>query len=412
MNQQRLHYLVGQFMNNQLTVEEQQEFHVLLNDAEQYPNVLAAFETLGGEVYASEEADETLLPLLQRAPLADKPEMTGQAPVRRLPFLRKWGWAAAILVMLSAGAYIWRSYLSLVDQDSPLSQVGTDVAPGRDGAILTLADGRKIILDSLGNGTIANQNGTAVVLNNGQLKYEAAAGKGYAEQQWNTMYTPKGRQFNVTLPDGTRVWLNAASSITFPTAFTGNERRIQLTGEAYFEVTKDKTKPFFVKINDQAEVEVLGTSFNVNGYGDEPNISTTLLEGSVKVKSEVRGQKSDANAPASDHLSLTSAVLKPGQQAQIVNDAVTTLTLKQADIDKVMAWRYGAFDFEDASLQEVMRQLARWYDIEVVYEKGIPDIRFVGEMSRDMTLAGVLKALDATNVHFRIVENRRLVVEP
>ncbi len=390
-------------MNNQLTVEEQQEFHVLLNDAEHYPNVLAAFETLGGDVYASEEADETLLPLLQRAPLADKPEMTGQAPVRRLPFLRKWGWAAAILVMLSAGAYIWRSYLSPADRDSPLSQVGTDVAPGRDGAILTLADGRKITLDSLGNGTIANQNGTEVVLNNGQLKYEAAAGKGDAEQQWNTMYTPKGRQFNVTLPDGTRVWLNAASSITFPTAFTGNERRVQLTGEAYFEVTKDKTKPFFVKINDQAEVQVLGTSFNVNGYGDEPNISTTLLEGSVQVRNSSKQQAGQAER---------SVVLKPGQQAQIANDAVTTSTLKQADIDKVMAWRYGAFNFEDASLQEVMRQLARWYDIEVVYEKGIPNIQFFGEMSRDMTLAGVLKALDATNVHFRIVENRRLVVEP
>jgi transmembrane sensor len=402
MNQQRLHYLVAQFMNNQLTVEEQQEFHALLQDAEHYPNVLAAFETLGGDVYASEEADETLLPLLQRAPLADKPEMTGQAPVRRLPFLRKWGWAAAILVMLSAGAYIWRSYLS-PDQDSPLSQVNTDVAPGRDGAILTLADGRRIILDSLGNGTIANQNGTDVVLNNGQLKYEAAAGKGATEQQWNTMYTPKGRQFNVTLPDGTRVWLNAASFITFPTAFTGNERRVQLTGEAYFEVTKDKTKPFFVKINDQAEVEVLGTSFNVNGYSDEPGISTTLLEGSVQVRNSSKQQAGQAER---------SVVLKPGQQAQIVNDASAALTVKQADIDKVMAWRYGAFNFEDASLQEVMRQLARWYDIEVVYEKGIPDIQFVGEMSRDMSLAGVLKALDATNVHFRIVENRRLVVEP
>jgi len=403
MDQQRLQYLAGQFLANQLTAAEQQELQSLLQQTEQHPHVLAAFEAVAEEVYASEEADEALLPLLQRAPWADKPEKPVQAPVHRVHFLRRWGWAAAVLVALSAGVYLWRTAASADTPRSTVSKVKPDVAPGRDGAILTLADGRKIVLDSLGNGTIANQNGAAVVLDNGQLKYAAATNRDNSEQQWNTMHTPKGRQFRVTLPDGTQVWLNAASSITFPTVFTGNERRVELTGEAYFEVTKDKTKPFYVKIKDQAEVQVLGTHFNVNGYDDEPQVNTTLLEGSVRVltnRQKTTGQTEN------------SVVLKPGQQAQITNGVAAAVTLKEEDIDKVMAWRYGAFNFQDASLQEVMRQLTRWYDIEVVYEKGVPDIHFVGEMSRDISLAGVLKALQASNVHFRIENNRQLIVEP
>jgi transmembrane sensor len=401
MDQQRMQYLAGQFLANQLTVAEQQEFQDLLQQPAHNAALVAAFETVSGEVYASSEVDETLLPLLQRAPQADRSEIIKQAPVRRIPFARRWGWAAAILVLLSAGIYLWRSSASSATGESGLSQGKQDVAPGRDGAILTLADGTKIVLDSLGNGAIADQNGAKVVLNNGQLMYNAVAGAD-GQQQWNTMHTPKGRQFNVVLPDGTRVWLNAASSITFPTVFTGKERRVELNGEAYFEVTKDKTRPFFVKIKDQAEVQVLGTHFNVNGYDDEPQVNTTLLEGSVRVLTNRQEKTGQAE---------NSVVLKPGQQAQIAQGKVATATLKEEDIDKVMAWRYGAFNFENASLQEVMRQLARWYDIEVVYEKGVPDIHFVGEMSRDISLAGVLKALEASSVHFRIEDNR-LIVQP
>ncbi len=402
MNQQRVQYLVEQFIINQLTVEEQQEFHSLLHSPEHYPGVVTAFETRSGEVYASKETDETVMHLLHRAPMADRPAIVEEAPVHHISFMRRWGWAAAaVLILLSAGMYFWSSNI-LVNRRSQLSQVQQqkDVAPGRDGAVLTLADGSKIVLDSLGNGTIANQNGTDVVLNNGQLKYESGSEKTNAAQQWNTMHTPKGRQFNVTLPDGTRVWLNAASSLTYPTAFTGNERNVQLTGEAYFEVAKNKAMPFKVLVNSKAAIEVLGTHFNINGYTDEDAIRTTLLEGSVKI---VNGQWSMANGK--------TAVLKPGEQAEVRANSPLTID-HSPDLDKVMAWRNGAFNFEGASLQEVMRQLARWYDIEVVYEKGIPEISFVGEMSRDITLSGVLKALEASNVHFRLEDNRRLIVLP
>jgi transmembrane sensor len=168
MDQQRMQYLAGQFLANQLTVAEQQEFQDLLQQPAHNAALVAAFETVSGEVYASSEVDETLLPLLQRAPQADRSEMIKQAPVRRISFARRWGWAAAILVLLSAGIYLWRSSSSSATGESGLSQGKQDVAPGRDGAILTLADGTKIVLDSLGNGAIADQNGAKVVLNNGQ----------------------------------------------------------------------------------------------------------------------------------------------------------------------------------------------------------------------------------------------------
>jgi transmembrane sensor len=277
-----------------------------------------------------------------------------------------------------------------------------DIPPGRQGAILTLSDGKQVVLDSLGNGVVATQNGTQVILKNGQLAYDAA-GKSTGAIAYNTMSTPKGRQFQVTLPDGTRVWLNSASSITYPTSFAGNERRVEITGEAYFEVAhlfpvgggKGRGPiPFKVKINDQAEVEVLGTHFNINAYHDESNIKTTLLEGSVKVTG------------GSDR-----AFLQPGQQAQVTLSEKIKI-VKDADIEKVMAWKEGLFNFEGLGIEEVMRQLARWYDIDVVYGKEVPDIKFVGEMSKNVSLSDLLSGLKGIGVHFRIEQERRLVILP
>jgi len=185
--------------------------------------------------------------------------------------------------------------------------------------------------------------------------------------------------------------------------FAGKERRVELTGEAYFEVAKDRSKPFFVTISGQAEVEALGTAFNVNAYNNESIIHTTLLEGSVRVKSKE---------------GVSPAVLKPGQQARITEAAGVSAhppaitVVSDTDIDKVMAWKNGTFNFDNAGLSEVMKQLERWYDLEVVYEKGIPDIKFGGEMSRNVTLSSLLQALSEFRVHFRLEEGRRLVVMP
>ncbi|HTF30109.1 MAG TPA: FecR domain-containing protein [Flavitalea sp.] len=322
---------------------------------------------------------------------------------RRNPFLR-WYWAAAsVFLLLGLGAYLWY-------QDSSRPQALTsenkhlpkDILPGRDGAILTLADGRQVVLDSLGNELIAMQSGTQVVLKDGQLSYDPT-GSISGEAAYNTMSTPKGRQFNLLLPDGTRVWLNAASSIRYPTTFVGTERKVEILGEAYFEVVKNTNMPFRVNVNNRAEVEVLGTSFNVNAYEDEANISATLLEGSVKVAAF---QVVSSDRPVT---------LKPRQQAQIMQAGQNTRpgikVINDADIDKVMAWKNGAFNFTDVSLKDVMKQLERWYDIEVIYESTVPNVELTGKMTRDVTLNDLLKNLGDLGVHCKL-EGRKVVVLP
>ena len=329
-------------------------------------------------------------------------------PVHRVHFLRRWGWAAAsILLALGIGAYLWTTDTKHTPPTATVAK-NTHIAPGKNGAVLTLADGTKVVLDSLGNGMVANQNGTQVLLKGGGLAYDAT-GSATREVVYNTMTTPKGRQFQVTLPDGTVVWLNAASSLRFPTVFTGGERQVTVTGEAYFEVAHNANIPFKVNVNGKAAVEVLGTHFNVNAYDDEDAINTTLLKGSVRV----------SQMPVSQEQGQPSVILKPGQQAQIVHHNRPAQSKMQsgikvitgADINKVMAWKNGLFNFEGASLVEVMRQVERWYDIEVAYEKGIPDIEFEGKMTKDVPLKDLLVMLEKSNIHFRI-EDRKLIVLP
>lgn len=321
-----------------------------------------------------------------------------------IPFYRKTGWraAAAVAVLLTvAGLYLIINRKAATPPPVVQANTPTDIAPGREGAILTLGNGSKIILDSLGNGMVATQEGSSILLDNGELQYKPASQAG--EVVYNTVSTPKGRQFRLQLADGTKVWLNAASSLRYPAVFAGDEREVEVTGEVYFEVAKQmdesgKRKPFRVKINEQTQVEVLGTHFNINSYADEASINTTLLEGSVRM---LNGQQ--------------NTLLQPGQQAQIHSKNAGTHAIRVVNdvaLDKVMAWKDGLFDFQDASLEEVMRQLERWYDLEIVYEKGIPKLEFVGKMGRDLSLTNVLRGLEMSNVHFRIEEGRRLVVFP
>lgn len=316
------------------------------------------------------------------------------APVRSLPVMRRWAVAAAILLIAGAAAWLLISQQNSKPSNPPLSSnnIKHDIDPGKEGAILTLENGQKIILDSLGNGFITDQNGTKVLLNNGQLAYNAANADA-ATVAYNTMTTPKGRQFRLLLQDGTMVWLNAASSLRYPTVFTGKERSVEITGEAYFEVAKNAQMPFHVKINNETEIEVLGTHFNVNSYTDEASVNTTLLQGSVKVLHN--GEQ---------------AIIKPGQQAQVTMQSGNKIkVLNDVNVEKIMAWKNGIFNFQDATLHEVMRQLERWYDIEVVYEKGVPEAEFVGKMGRDLTLSEVLHGLEISEVHFK-VQDRKLIV--
>jgi transmembrane sensor len=318
-------------------------------------------------------------------------------PIQKIPFYKKaiWRAAAALVILLGAGLYFFNTTTQTTEPVTPLVQVtpANKIEAGSEGAILTLDDGSVVVLDSLGNGLVTTQNGTQVILKNGQLVYDPnntnAEAVGY-----NTMRTPKGRQFQMVLPDGSKVWLNAASSIHYPTMFVGDERLVEITGEAYFEVAHNASKPFKVKVNEATTIEVLGTHFNINAYSNEETVNTTLLEGAVRI--------AGANS---------KTVLVPGQQARTSGDG-NSKVVNAVNTGKVVAWKNGVFDFEDASLEEVMRQLERWYDIEVVYEKNIPKLEFFGKMGKDLSLDIVLRGLEKSNVHFRVEANRRLVVLP
>lgn len=295
--------------------------------------------------------------------------------------------AASVVVVLGLGYFKF----SQKDNNAPVvvNNEKNIIPPGRTGAILTLADGSQIVLDSVANGVLANQSNTAVSKKDGELVYK---GENNAKAVTNIMTTPRGRQYKLELSDGTKVWLNASSSITFPTSFAANERKVSIKGEVYFEVAKDKSRPFTVSVKD-VEVKVLGTHFNINSYDDESEINATLLEGSVLV-----GKKDK------------KVLLKPGQQAEIKNTGA--VAVKELDnFDEVMAWKKGMFYFNNASLETVLRQLSRWYDVDIVFEKGVVSRNFEGEINRDLELSQVLKILEGNNIHFKI-EGKVLRVMP
>jgi transmembrane sensor len=405
MNKERITYLIKKYSKAELTETEKAELILLLKTDSEGTLIRNSLVDMMEVAQPADDLDQDYLEKMAKQLMeVDKVGNTiARAPVRHIGFQRRWIWAAAsIIIMLAVGTYGWLQFRKMSSNKLLVNAyrsvaVSPDVAPGKQGAILKLGDGTKVLLDSLGNGVVAIQNGVQVVLKNGQLAYDPT-GKASGKIVYNTMYTPRGRQFRLTLPDGSQVWLNAASSITYPTIFAGTERQVSINGEAYFEVARNVKMPFKIRINNQTTVEVLGTHFNIKAYPDEANIQTTLLEGSVKMRKDKK-----------------TAMLLPGQQACVSNSPSGDAGIKvekDADIEKIMAWKNGLFNFQGANLEEVMRQLSRWYEIEVVYEKEIPDLVFVGEMSKDISLSGVLKGLQGAGVHFRIEEGRRLVVFP
>lgn len=314
------------------------------------------------------------------------------ALVHRVHFLRKWGWAAAVIIAAGVGIYFFNTSQKPQQQQQVTAK---DIAPGKNGAILTLADGSTIVLDSMANGVIAQQGNAEIRLEDGSILYDVQKADNVSAA-YNTMSTPKGRQYQLILPDGTKVWLNAASSLTYPTAFTGKERQVRVTGEAYFEVAKNKGKPFLVDVAGRSTVEVLGTHFNINAYNDEQVIKTTLLEGKVKVSG------TSEQAPV---------VLKPGEQAVDAPHAPLAID-RSPNLKQVIAWKNGLFAFDEADLGTVMRQLARWYDVEVKYEGVIPKGLFSGEIDQSLTLSQVLKGLAKTRIDFRIEPGNKIIILP
>jgi ferric-dicitrate binding protein FerR (iron transport regulator) len=323
-------------------------------------------------------------------------------PVRKMNRLQ---YAAAAVVILAIGAtLVWT--LAKKKTNSANQPVGVrfknDVLPGSDKAILQLADGKTIVLENASKGTIAREGNTNIVVDDkaGSLQYVTNAnGSHQNETTYNTLSTPRGGQYRLVLPDGSKVWLNAASSIRYPIAFTGNERRVAIKGEAYFEVAKDPHKPFKVVIapspsgEGRGEVEVLGTHFTINAYDDEAAMRVTLLEGKVKVvKRETANGKENP------------IILKPDEQAVASGNSPFTID-HSPNVEEATAWKDGLFYFQNAGIETIMRQVSRWYDVKVRYE-GTVKQEFIGKIPRTVNVSTLLKILESTGwVHFTIQGN-------
>ncbi|GAA4305219.1 FecR family protein [Compostibacter hankyongensis] len=327
--------------------------------------------------------------------------ITGDAasPVKK-PLIRKiakWASVAAAVLVVIAGATIAFIYLRGAGPIAgPVASIrdttGKDILPGGNKAVLTLANGATILLDSAGNGTLARQGGSRVVkVKSGQLAYNTGKERQAPEgNTFNTLTVPRGGQYQLILPDGTKVWLNAASSLRYPVAFTGKERKVELSGEAYFEVVHKTERPFRIQVGKEM-IEDLGTHFNVHAYTEEPLMKTTLLEGSVKVG---------------------NTILKPGEQASVDKGGRITV-LKDQDVNDAVAWKNGFFAFQNDNLQTVMRELARWYNVSIVYQPGAGNQQqFSGRIDRSLTLTQVLNGLAQTKAHFRIEADRKVVILP
>lgn len=317
--------------------------------------------------------------------------------VVRIRSRKLWMVAASVLIVLAVGFSYF--YLNKNENNkmpgsmAKNTMLKNDIAPGGNKAVLTLANGFTITLDSAQNGILSQQGNSQVIkLNDGKLIYQKDRNTNAVAVQYNTITTPRGGQYQLVLADGSKVWLNAASSIRFPTAFTGKERNVQITGEAYFEVAHNASMPFHVKVNNM-DVAVLGTHFNINTYDDGGVMKTTLLEGSVRVSQGIK-----------------SVLITPGEQAQIADKEDKIEIKRNVDLEEVVAWKNGKFVFSDANIKTVMDQLARWYNFNIEFTGEIKD-KFHVEITRNTNVSNVFKILEGTGgVHFKIEENKVLVM--
>jgi transmembrane sensor len=390
--EQQLAALAEKFLAGTATDAEQEQLHQLYNEWMDDEETVVS-ETEQGEVLRIE-----ILEVI-------KDRINGQRKV--IPFYKKkpWQLVAAASIIIVTGVLLFyilpgsqKQELASKETDPPKNQ--SPVVPGKDRATLTLANGTVIDLDSSGAGLLAQQGNTSIINKDGKIIYDPR-NTGSGETIYNTIRTPRGGQYQLVLPDGSKVWLNATSTIKFPVAFAGNSRTVELTGEAYFEVATLRLRsgqkmPFKVIVANKAEVEVLGTHFNIMAYSEEEAIKTTLLEGSVKVVKRETGKEE-------------STMLKPGEQA--VMTANSPLTIHHSpDVEEVVSWKNGKFHFNNADIKVIMRQIARWYDVDVEYRNISSETQLGGIVSRKEDLRQLLNYFEiAGKVRF-IVEGRKIIV--
>lgn len=391
MNIEDFKELLDRYLTNSLSTKERKQFAEALEHPEFKEELERVLESsFIADTYVAAEnphRSERLQQLLQQKLSKYSSETQTEKP-RSIVYLSRWIAAAILLLIIGSAAFFFWPKTNNQPLATKSIEKTNDILPGHEGAVLSLSDGTKIVLDSAQNGALALQGDVQIVKQNGQILYK---GKN-DEVVYNNITTERGRMWSVTLPDGTKVWLNAESSLHYPLTFAGNERLVEMTGEAYFEVAHNAALPFKVKVANQV-VEVLGTHFNINAYTNEPSVRTTLLEGLVRI--------SKGNSQEFIH---------PNEEASVSNNSAN-IKINKVDAQNAIAWKNGYFSFHNADLKTVMRQLSRWYDIDVVYDKNIPHLEFEGAIDRSLNLSAVLRILEKTRVEFKI-EDKKLIILP
>ena len=386
MTEERARYLLAIYLRKEASPQEKEELFRWIQDD---PGQATLTRVISG-VYADFTPEETIDSQRTEQMLS---HILSHDTARPAPSIGR-RWMAAAAILLIAGPLAWYYSTSTRHTPSQTPAVAAtrtttpDVPPGTTRATLTLDNGSVVVLDTVSGATIASQGNTRIVKKDGRVVYQDDASQSTA-LLYNTLSTARGHQYPLTLSDGTKVWLNAASSIRFPVLFSDKERSVEVTGEAYFEVQKN-IRPFIVNAGG-TKVEVLGTHFNVNAYTDEQQLKTTLLEGAVKVSH-----------------GTSTLLLAPGQQAQVKPNAAMHLE-KDADTEEAISWTQNYFHFNDASVETILRQLSRWYDVDIVYKKQPSGETFNGDIQKSLSLLQVLKILDRSQVRFQI-DGRRLIV--
>lgn len=387
MADQHLTYLFDRSFSGEATDSEREELARWAENAEE-PELAEMLERAWGSHAPASTMPESMSRRILDTVLGQ--DAAAARPGGRAVRFKWWAVAAAAILLTFGGYRLWVDRRGTGTAVPSLVQAN-DALPGGNKATLTLAGGQHITLDSAGIGKLAQQPGAMIVkTDSGRLAYTASGGGLASAVSYNVLTTPRGGIYHIKLVDGTEVWLNSASSIRYPVAFGGDRRVVEITGEAYFEVARDASRPFHVKAND-VDIQVLGTDFDINSYADEGAIRTTLLKGSVRV---IRGDERQ--------------LLEPGQQSA----AGATLGLnRHADLEAVMAWKNGRFHFDHTPLSAVLRQLSRWYDVDVEYRGAIGNKTVGGEMGRNLNLSEVLNGLKYIGVNFTI-EGKKLIVMP
>lgn len=387
----RIAYLIAGFIRKTLSIAEHDELDLWVEASDEN---MFLFEEL-----TDEKNIEANLAWMDKVKTERNLKLVKEkivfSPKRNKTFSQIWIYGIAASIILFVAAFV--IYQATIKQKNTTHQLAktseTDIQPGGNKAVLTLSDGSIIDLNNSKNGLLKNDNGAVINKSkDGEIQYAENSNPANDSNNFNTLSTPKGGQYKVQLPDGSSVWLNAASSLKYPTAFNTEERIVELTGEGYFEITKDKLKPFKVKFSNKSEVKVLGTHFNIMAYDNEQVNAITLLEGSVQIQSNSNKQ-----------------LLKPGQQGIITSNQITLNT--DADTVQVISWKNGQFVFHDANIETIMKQVERWYDVEIKYEAKVNQ-QFNAVISRYEPVSRLLHLLEETGqIHFKI-ENKIIYVSP